>query len=78
MSGKPCLVAQALEDKQKETALVSYKINLDAWYSGDGVILLVSLRRADAHQSGTLISDMPHMPKLCSNVCLLRCDSYSL
>ena len=58
--------------------MVSYQINIDAWHSCDGVILLVSLRRADAHQSGILMSDMPHMPKLCSNVCLLQCDSYSL
>ena len=59
---------------KRETALVSYN-DLDARHSGDGVILLVGLRSYDAHLSVTFVSDMQRTPKLCYNVCLLRCDS---
>ena len=59
---------------KRETALVSYN-DLDARHSGDGVILLVGLRSYDAHLSVTFLSDMQRTPKLCYNVCLLRCDS---
>ena len=58
----------------RETVLVSYN-DLDARHSGDGVILLVDLRSYDAYLSETFVSDMQRTPKLCSNVCLLRCDS---
>ena len=60
---------------KRETALVSYN-DLDAQHSGDRVILLVGVRSYDAHQSVTFISDRQFTPKLCSNVCLLQCDSY--
>ena len=56
---------------KRETALVSFN-DLDARHSGDGVILLVGLRSYDVHLS--VISDMQRTPKLCYNVCLLRCD----
>ena len=59
---------------KRETALVSYN-DLDARHSGDGIILLVGLRSYDAHLSVTFLSDMQRTPKLCYNVCLLRCDS---
>ena len=59
---------------KRETALVSYN-DLKAWHSGDGIILLVGLRRYDAHLSVTFLSDMQRTPKLCYNVCLLWCDS---
>ena len=50
---------------KRETALVSYN-DLDARYSGDGVILLVGLRSYDAHLSVTFLSDMQRTPKLCN------------
>ena len=40
--------------------MVSYNI-LDAWHSGDGVILLVGLQSYNAHLSVTFISDMQCM-----------------
>jgi len=42
---------------KRDTAMVSYNI-LDAQHSGDGVILLVSLRSYDTHLSVTFISEM--------------------
>ena len=59
---------------KRKTALVSCN-DLDARHSGDGVILLVGLRRYDAHLSVTFISDRQHTLRLCYNVCLPRCDS---
>ena len=59
---------------KRETALVSYN-DLNARHSVDGVILLVGLRSYDVHLSVTFLSDMQRTPKLCYNVCLLRCDS---
>ena len=59
---------------KRETALVSYN-DLNARHSGDGVILLVGLQSYDAHLSVTFLGDMQRTPKLCYNVCLLRCDS---
>ena len=56
---------------KRETALVSYN-DLKAWYSGDVVILLVGLRRSDAHLSVTFMSDIQRTPKLCCNVCCGR------
>ena len=62
---------------KREPALVSYD-DLKDRHSSDGVILLVGLRSYDVHLSVTFLSDMQHTPKLCYNVCLLRCGSNGL
>ena len=62
---------------KRETELVSYN-DLKARCSGDGVVLLVSLRSCGAHLAVNVISERQPTPKLCCNVCLLRCDSNGL